>query len=954
MKSNAYKEFEELMQNSITGKDVIENAEVIEKTLSMLKEAYDNDDYQNMTISLETESGPITNIEIYKDDLETMVYQVGDRSPHLVTRKGSLNTKSLITDLKTELKRHMNDVLFFNCGITNDQIMEENIDLEDISDEIEQEELEDILEKEYAEINKEPETKENNEVLNEAPEEELEQTNDQEILEDQMPNNNLDIQEQEQVIDAREIGPDEGMEYEPINDSDNEINSENETSIREHNATEMINANVDLNNIFRLEQALLKEDNDYVLTETEPGEYRLTNNNLPAKFHVLISQHGVIVPTNSPVRPDDLELFNKMCGDAKIAVINEYELEAKEAQYNSKTLAGRPTYEYLERLVEEFQERVERNDTSETEPTEVTYSFKDGDGKDFFEISIKLVGIIEGSDRDINAELSCRFSEEYGGAEEKTNINTIELQNSDIKESNENKMLISFADRLLTDELECKNSGKKKITYELRDNNGVIEEVDQKSRENVVISDKATFGQKIDDLSNDIRNIVEQNIIPTINVTQKSLKTMNNVRKGFIRTYSDGLMSGVELMSGVKDFKEGWKNGFSVEKLENALSSMKRAELKNEVDRVLQGEGYNRDIIPSLPKEEKDRINRLISDTKEKFLEQNMPNIYQQHYIGNSLGKAIYNLEKNYVSLCSNPDRNEYQVAKAKQEIYIARNYLTKDLNEFERCAVSVRIKAEKVIDELNKLKQKLKANTIEKIDIDRTGRVVRDFRDHLQHLSKMIKDKVVSLQRDGKTNMYNMYKGTMNKTIGNIKTAINNIKRNERAVVSNEDIERRELAKLIHDKEEQLSVTEFIKKYETHILYEELERAKEDSLKAPEGSKEREEYKRREKLKERIDEMALGVQRVKNEVLKDDHMTKEEAVEKIAEKLRNYEVSFNGREEINDTTLYEDLDSFKKGTYQEIAKNVVANYPDFKNKSYEVVKDERSMEENIRTDDAR
>ena len=864
------------MQNSITGEDAFTSNEVLEATLSMMKDAFENDDFQNTRLSLETEDGTVTEIEVY-EDMGTLLFQVGDRSPHFLEQKGSWNIASLKNDLRAELKSCRDSIIFFNCGITNDMILEENNKIEDVSEEINTEELEDVLERELDKIASEDE-------------------------------HTGIIEENQEETDA----------YDSV-DLENDIYQEN------HGIAEIVKPSSDINNFFRLEQLLLKEDEDYVLKETEPGTYKLTNNNLPAKFNVSISKHGVIVSTDSPVRPDDLDLFNKMCNDAKTAVAKEYELEEKEAHYNAKTLAGRPTYEYLERLVEEFQERAERNETSE-----ITYSFKDGKGKDFCEISIKPIGNMEESNRDINAELSCKFSEEYGGAEEKININTLELQNSNIKETKENEMLISFADLVISDEL------RGKITYELRDDNGLIEEIDQNARKNVVISDNATFGQKIDELSSEIKAIVDKNVIPTINTTRNTLKTMNNVRKGFIRAYSDGVMSGVELMSGVKDFREGWKTSFSVEKLENALSSFHKAALQNVIDKVLSAEGYDRDIIKNLSGEEKNRIDKIINDTKERFISQEMTDIYYQHYLGNSLGKAIYNLEKYYVNLHNNPNVNKYQLAKVKQEIHIARNYLTKDLTEFQRCAVLTRIKAEKAIDELNKLKQKIKENTVEKLDIERARNAVKKFRESMLSLAQKMKEKTNALNELKPSVFREKCKKALTNRVTKIKSDLNQIKHKEEKYINADAINKRNTAELINDSFIKIPMTDvaFIKTFDGRYFYEELEykeniyneelRDKDDSSLTPMEMAKKTKYEKDLEQKEIVDYIAKGVIKAEKEILETPIITKEAAIEKLAETIRNFEVSYNSINNIDNTDIYSKLKDYEKMNYKTVAENIV------------------------------
>lgn len=900
MSKQSYENFTNIMQNSITGEDAFTSNEVLEATLSMMKDAFENDDFQNTRLSLETEDGTVTEIEVY-EDMGTLFFQVGDRSPHFLEQKGSWNIASLKNDLRAELRSCRDSIIFFNCGITNDMILEENNKIEDVSEEINTEELEDVLERELDKIaNKDEHTG---------------------IME-----------ENQEETDA----------YDSV-DLENDIYQEN------HGIAEIVKPGSDINNFFRLEQTLLKEDEDYVLKETEPGTYELTNNNLPAKFHVSISKHGVIVSTDSPVRPDNLDLFNKMCNDAKTAVAKEYELEEKEAHYNSKTLAGRPTYEYLERLVEEFQERAERNETSG-----LTYSFKDGKGNNFCEISIKSIGNMEESNRDINAELSCKFSEEYGGAEEKTNINTLELQNSNIKETKENEMLISFADLVISDEL------RGKITYELRDDNGLIEEIDQNARKNVVISDNATFGQKIDELSSEIKAIVDKNVIPTINTTRNTLKTMNNVRKGFIRAYSDGVMSGVELMSGVKDFREGWKTSFSVEKLENALSSFHKAALQNVIDKVLSAEGYDRDIIKNLSGEEKDRIDKIINNTKEKFISQEMTDIYYQHYLGNSLGKAIYNLEKYYVNLHNNPNVNKYQLAKVKQEIHIARNYLTKDLTEFQRCAVLTRIKAEKAIDELNKLKQKIKENTVEKLDIERARNAVKKFRESMLSLAQKMKEKTNALNELKPSVFRERCKKALTNRVTKIKSDLNQIKHKEEKYINVDAINKRNTAELINDSFIKIPMTDvaFIKTFNGRYFYEELEykeniyneelRDKDDSSLTPMEMAKKAKYEKDLEQKEIVDYIAKGVTKAEKDIL-ETPMTKEEAIEKLAETIRNFEVSYNSINNIDNTDIYSKLKDYEKTNYRTVAENIVNLDPQLKNKVYEKEEIHLEREEDCR-----
>lgn len=900
MSKQSYENFTNIMQNSITGEDAFTSNEVLEATLSMMKDAFENDDFQNTRLSLETEDGTVTEIEVY-EDMGTLFFQVGDRSPHFLEQKGSWNIASLKNDLRAELRSCRDSIIFFNCGITNDMILEENNKIGDVSEEINTEELEDVLERELDKIASEDE-------------------------------HTGIIEENQEETDA----------YDSV-DLENDIYQKN------HGIAEIVKPGSDINNFFRLEQTLLKEDEDYVLKETEPGTYELTNNNLPAKFHVSISKHGVIVSTNSPVRPDDLDLFNKMCNDAKAAVTKEYELEEKEAHYNAKTLAGRPTYEYLERLVEEFQERAERNETSE-----LTYSFKDGKGKDFCEISIKPIGNTEESNRDINAELSCKFSEEYGGAEEKTNINTLELQNSNIKETKENEMLISFADHVISDEL------RGKITYELRDDNGVIEEIDQSARKNVVISDNATFGQKIDELSSEIKAIVDKNVIPTINTTRNTLKTMNNVRKGFIRAYSDGVMSGVEVMSGVKDFREGWKTSFSVEKLENALSSFHKAALQNVIDKVLSAEGYDRDIIKNLSGEEKDRIDKIINNTKERFISQEMTDIYYQHYLGNSLGKAIYNLEKYYVNLHNNPNVNKYHLAKVKQEIHIARNYLTKDLTEFQRCAVLTRIKAEKAIDELNKLKQKIKENTVEKLDIERARNAVKKFRESMLSLAQKMKEKTNALNELKPSVFRERCKKALTNRVTKIKSDLNQIKHKEEKYINADAINKRNTAELINDSFIKIPMTDvaFIKTFDGRYFYEELEykentyneelRDKDDSSLTPMEMAKKTKYEKDLEQKEIVDYIAKGVIKAEKEIL-ETPMTKEEAIEKLAETIRNFEVSYNSINNIDNTDIYSKLKDYEKMNYKTVAENIVNLDPQLKNKVYEKEEVHLEREEDCR-----
>ena len=875
-----YENFIELTQNAFTGADLLsdDNLSVI---MEMLGKANEMDDYRNMNLIIQdNDQNELTNIEIFYDD-DTPCFQVGGRTPHDLINRGTLNIASLKNDLRAELRKHRDQIIEFNCGLISDMYINPDIGQE-------MEEIEETLGRNVIEIMEEDQR--------------MVESNMEELMEE----NTMEQAINEIITEEIEDGYDS---Y----DFETDLYDTPETP--EDNGIQI--GTRDIENTYRLEQSILEKNINYRFEKTADGEYRVTNLEIPGKYNIIVSKHGIILPTDAPTRTDDIDIFNKMVDDVRNSVADELEMEGKETYYNDQRIAGYPSYQFIENLCKEY----ENNGRNEVE--KVTFINKKNEP--FIEVSV--IGDKE------NPEIEFRFAEEYGGAAEKIPFD-IESINDNVRENPVNDKFIEFLENAkLMNEID-------QLGYEIRSGETITARSDKKQREFIKITNEATLGKNIDATIDNIRSLVSNDIMPVLRTAQKTLSTANHIRQGIIRGYKDGVLSGFEILPGIKDMKEGWKAEWSVDTLKNALTGAAVVELRTAKEDWLLQNGKD----PS----EAEKYKEELKEVEKEFFKTKMPNLFNEYETGKTLSKAVLNLEKQYYELSrAGSQEDRLKAAKIKQEIYFARNNIEKDMEEFRRAGLNVKMRADRAVEELCRIKENIRAKRLERKDLNRAKDSISKFRNSITQMQKRLKERASQI----KLPAFKGYKDFLTERVSSMKERNAELKRESEKVINCESIEERNMAELINDSFIKAPMTEktFIATFGTNNFYEELEykehiynremrNVDESSLNEISLAKKKS-YEKAIEQKEIVDQIAKGIMNVKEEIL-GERMERDAAVEKLATAMRNVEASINAMNNIDNTEIFNKLNENEKNGYREVAESIIKNDPDLSRKDWGIERD--------------